>query len=98
MGLHRRRLGINPFQPGPLALRRAGHGSDDGVFYMLQDHLGSTATIVNQAGVIQSRQYYHPYGDARSALSTLTTKRSLLQHFSWMHQQRNPPLAAGLFV
>jgi len=31
--------------------------------------------MVNQAGVIQSQQYYHPYGDARSALSTLTTKR-----------------------
>ena len=61
---------------GPLALRRTGHGSDDGVFYMLPDHLGSTSPLVDQAGTVQSRQYYLPYGDNRNGpFSTLTTKR-----------------------
>ncbi|HHB91138.1 MAG TPA: RHS repeat-associated core domain-containing protein, partial [Anaerolineae bacterium] len=61
---------------GPLALRRTGHGSDDGVFYMLPDHLGSTSILVDQAGTVQSQQYYLPYGDNRGGpFSTLTTKR-----------------------
>ncbi len=38
-----------------LALRRTGHGSNDGVFYMLSDHLGSTAILVDQAGTVQSQ-------------------------------------------
>ncbi len=61
---------------GPLALRRTGHGGDDGVFYMLSDHLGSTSALVAQNGALSSTNYYHPYGDARGGpFSTLTTKR-----------------------
>ena len=60
---------------GPLALRRTGHDSDDGVFYMLSDHLGSTSALVAQNGALSSTNYYHPYGEARSPLSSLTTRR-----------------------
>ena len=61
---------------GPLALRRTGHGGDDGVSYMLSDHLGSTSTLVDQAGTVQSQQYYLPYGLNRGGpFSSLTTKR-----------------------
>jgi len=43
---------------------------------MLGDHLGSTSTIVDQAGVVQSQQYYFPYGDNRGgSQSSLTAKR-----------------------
>ena len=42
---------------------------------MLSDHLGSTSALVAQNGALVSTNYYHPYGDARSPLSPLTTKR-----------------------
>lgn len=48
------------------------------VYYLLTDHLNSTARIVNSAGVIQSTQYFFPFGGNRGEmLSTLTVK-----HFS----------------
>ena len=61
---------------GPLALRRTGHSADNGVKYLLSDHLRSTSVLVNRDGSVASRQYYHPFGDARGGpFSTLTTKR-----------------------
>ena len=42
---------------------------------MLSDHLGSTSALVARNGALNSTNYYHPYGDARSPLSPLTTKR-----------------------
>ena len=58
------------------AMRRSGHASDNGVFYVLADHLGSTSVIVSQTGVEMSREYHYPYGANRgSAFSELTTKR-----------------------
>ena len=61
---------------GPLALRRTGHSADNGVKYLLSDHLRSTSVLVNQDGSMASRQYYHPFGDNRNGpFSTLTTKR-----------------------
>jgi len=61
---------------GIIALRRAGHASDNGVKYLLSDHLGSTGVLVNQDGSVAARNYYHPYGDNRDGpFSALTTKR-----------------------
>ena len=58
------------------AMRRSGQTSDNGVFYMLADHLGSTSVIVSQAGVEAARNYHFPFGANRgSAFSSLTTKR-----------------------
>ncbi|RME50333.1 MAG: carbohydrate-binding protein, partial [Caldilineae bacterium] len=42
---------------GVVALRSGGT-----VYYLLTDHLNSTARIVNSAGVIQADTYYYPYG------------------------------------
>jgi len=58
------------------AMRRSGHASDNGVFYVLADHLGTTSVIVSQAGEEVARQYHYPFGARRgSGLSGLTTKR-----------------------
>jgi len=32
---------------GPVAFRRSGYATDNGVFYLLRDHLGSSSVIVN---------------------------------------------------
>jgi hypothetical protein len=46
------------------------------VYYLLQDHLNSTARIVNSAGTIQTTIYYFPFGGLRGGShSSLTTKR-----------------------
>ena len=59
-----------------LALRRTGHSEDNGVKYLLSDHLNSTSVLVNQDGTVAARNYYLPYGhDRGGGLSTLTTKR-----------------------
>ncbi len=61
---------------GNVALRRTGHVSNNGVFYLLGDHLGSTSVLVNQNGTLNSSNYYYPYGSNRGgAQSTLTAKR-----------------------
>ncbi|MCP4211819.1 MAG: RHS repeat-associated core domain-containing protein, partial [Halieaceae bacterium] len=61
---------------GNNALRRAGHTANNGVFYLLGDHLGSTSVLVNQNGTLNSTNYYYPYGSNRGgAQSTLTAKR-----------------------
>ena len=60
------------------ALRRSGYGVDDGVFYLLRDHLNSSSVILNQSGnpLTNGNQYYTPYGSNRgSAFSGVTTKR-----------------------
>ncbi|RMH37083.1 MAG: RHS repeat-associated core domain-containing protein, partial [Gammaproteobacteria bacterium] len=44
--------------PGGVVAMRSGGV----VYYLLTDHLNSTARIVNSAGVIQADTYYYPYG------------------------------------
>ena len=58
------------------AMRRSGYGVDDGVFYLLQDHLKSSSVFVNQAGNTLATNYYYPYGGNRGGtFSNLSTKR-----------------------
>ncbi|MFN8444227.1 MAG: hypothetical protein U0175_25820 [Caldilineaceae bacterium] len=60
------------------ALRRTGYASNNGVFYLLQDHLRSSSAIASQTGVVNAadRDYYLPFGGNRGgAFSALTTKR-----------------------
>jgi RHS repeat-associated protein len=59
-------------------LRRTGYAADNGVFYRLTDHLGSSSTLVTQAAVVSgARNYYYPYGENRggAAFNGLTAKR-----------------------
>jgi len=61
---------------GPVALRRTGYTSNNGIFYMLDDHLRSTGVILNQNGTVSAQQYYYPFGGNRGgAFSPITTKR-----------------------
>ena len=63
------------------AMRRSGYGIDDGVFYLLQDHLKSSSSFVNQSGATLANNYYYPYGGNRGgAFSNLTTKRFTSQY------------------
>ena len=47
-------------------MRRSGYGIDDGVFYLLQDHLKSSSSFVNQSGAPLANNYYYPYGGNRA--------------------------------
>lgn len=57
------------------------------------DHLNSTSTIVNQAGVVQAQQYYIPFGGNRGGgFSTLTTKR-----YTGQYHEAGLPGGEGLY-
>jgi RHS repeat-associated protein len=75
------------------ALRRTGHASNNGVFYLLQDHLKSSSAVINQNGTLNgTRQYYFPFGGNRGgAFSTLTTKR-----FTGQYHESSLPGGEGL--
>ncbi len=74
------------------AMRRSGYGIDDGVFYLLQDHLKSSSSFVNQAGATLTNNYYYPYGGNRGgAFSNLTTKR-----FTGQYHESSLPGGEGL--
>ncbi len=78
----------------PNAMRRSGYGIDDGVFYLLRDHLNSSSVIMNSAGsvVANGNQYYFPYGGNRgAAFSDLTTKR-----FTGQYHESSLPGGEGL--
>ena len=69
----------------PNAMRRSGYGIDDGVFYLLQDHLKSSSSFVNQSGDTLANNYYYPYGGNRAqgapgAFSNWSTKRFTSQY------------------
>ena len=74
-------------QGGPIALRRSGYPSDNGLFYILSDHLGSTSVLLNQNGTVAKREFYYPFGGNRgTAFSDLTTRRFTGQY----HEQALP--------
>ena len=74
-------------QGGLVALRRSGYASDNGLFYILNDHLGSTSVLLNQDGTVAKREFYYPYGGNRgTAFSDLTTRRFTGQY----HEQALP--------
>jgi RHS repeat-associated protein len=80
----------------PNALRRTGYGSDNGVFYLLQDHLKSSSAVINQNGTLNSQNYYYPYGGNRAqgapgGFSTVTTKR-----FTGQYHEAGLPGGEGL--
>ncbi|MFN8444224.1 MAG: RHS repeat-associated core domain-containing protein [Caldilineaceae bacterium] len=78
------------------ALRRTGYETNNGVFYLLQDHLKSSSTIVPQNinfGTTE-RNYYLPFGGNRAAptgFSALTTKR-----FTGQYHEASLPGGEGL--
>ena len=41
---------------GAVAMRRTGYSSDNGIFYPLRDHLGSTS-IINRDDTVNKRKY-----------------------------------------
>ncbi len=75
------------------AMRRTGYATDNGVFYIVSDHLRSTSVLVNRDGTVKSRNYYYPYGGNRggSAFSGVTTKR-----FTGQYHEQGLPGGEGL--
>lgn len=75
------------------AIRRMGYANDNGVFYVVSDHLRSTSVLINQDGTVKDRNYYYPYGGNRggSAFSGLTTKR-----FTGQYHEQGLPGGEGL--
>ena len=73
--------------------RRTGYATDNGVFYILSDQLRSTSVLVNQNGMVNSRNFYYPYGRNRggSAFSGITTKR-----FTGQYHEQGLPGGEGL--
>ena len=45
------------------------------LYFVHQDHLGSTVLTTDSTGKKASKQVYYPFGETRSADSNLTTKR-----------------------
>ena len=78
---------------GVVAFRRSGHDVDNGVFYLLRDHLGSSSVVVDSSGAVVSNEYYFPYGGNRggAAHSELTTKR-----FTGQYHEAGLPGGEGL--
>ncbi len=69
-----------PGAGGSSAMRRENYASDNGIFYILGDHLGSTSTIIQQDTTVVKQEYYYPFGGNRgSAFSEITTKAQLLK-------------------
>ena len=57
-------------------MRRTSYGSDNGIFYLLRDHLNSSSVLLTRSGTVSKREFYYPFGGNRgSAFSSLTTKR-----------------------
>ena len=50
-----------------VAVRRSGYGSDNGLFWLLTDHLGSTAVTLGSAGAEEAK--LRPQGHAGLGLS-----------------------------
>jgi len=79
-------------QGGAMAMRRAGYPTDNGIFYVLSDHLGSSSVILAQDGTVVKRDYYYPYGGNRGTPYTdVTTKR-----FTGQYHEAGLPGGEGL--
>ncbi|MCB0070508.1 MAG: hypothetical protein KDE20_03580, partial [Caldilineaceae bacterium] len=77
---------------GPVAFRRSGYATDNGVYYLLRDHLGSSSSIVNGSGSVAKREFYYPFGGNRGdAFSDLTSKR-----FTGQYHEQDLPGGEGL--
>ena len=81
-----------PGAGGSSAIRRENYASDNGIFYILGDHLGSTSTIIQQNMTVVKQEYYYPFGGNRgSAFSELTTRR-----FTGQYHEAGLPGGEGL--
>ncbi|MDD5760083.1 MAG: RHS repeat-associated core domain-containing protein [Desulfobulbaceae bacterium] len=59
-----------------IAMRRSGHSQDNGLFWLLGDHLGSTAVAAGSAGNQYGEVRYKAWGETRyTSGNTLTTYR-----------------------
>jgi RHS repeat-associated protein len=56
-----------------LAMQRTGYGSNNGLFWLLGDHLGSTAIQASSNGSLSASTRYRPWGEQRAQVSTLLT-------------------------
>ena len=76
------------------AIRRTGYASNNGVTYLLQDHLKSSSALINQNGTVNgSRNYFLPFGGNRggTAFNDTTTKR-----FTGQYHEKDLPGGEGL--
>ena len=55
--------------------RQVAYRNDSGVYYIHQDHLGSTALVTDGNGNVVASSRYFPYGDCRSTSGYLDTDR-----------------------
>ena len=79
-------------QGGAMAVRRVGYPADNGIFYILSDHLGSTSLILAQDGTVVKQDYYYPYGGNRGTpYSEVTTRR-----FTGQYHEAGLPGGEGL--
>ena len=73
-------------------LRRSGYSTNNGVFYMLGDHLKSTSALVARNGVLNVKYFYYPYGARRGMpFNTITAK-----HFTGQYHETALPGGEGL--
>jgi hypothetical protein len=73
-------------------LRRSGYTSNNGVFYMLSDHLKSTSALVARNGVLNVKYFYYPYGARRGVpFNSITAKR-----FTGQYHEASLPGGEGL--
>ena len=73
-------------------LRRSGYTTNNGVFYMLSDHLKSTSALVARNGVLNVKYFYYPYGARRGVpFNTITAK-----HFTGQYHETALPGGEGL--
>ena len=73
-------------------LRRSGYTTNNGVFYMLSDHLKSTSALVARNGVLNVKYFYYPYGARRGVPFNTITAR----HFTGQYHETSLPGGEGL--
>jgi RHS repeat-associated protein len=56
-----------------LAMRRSGYASGNGLFFLLGDHLGSTAIQTTSNGSLSASVKYKPWGSERAPSGTMLT-------------------------
>ena len=64
----------------PLAtIEQVGTGNPT-IFWNHDDHLGGTTVVTDQAGVVQERTTYQPFGTLKSDIGTHTEQRKYTSH------------------
>ena len=71
----------------PIATRVIGHedSSQNGLFYIYTDHLGSASNMTDRFGKVVDTQRYLPFGEQRTAPKTTITERGFTGH----HENRD---------